>query len=248
MTWFAAGLTAGVLGALLLVWRTAGTEIAPPRTLTVSATPSPTAIPLAEALRTARPGDTIELLGGTYADRITLPDGVSLTARVPGSVMLARPAMAGESWVAIEIAAGDLGGRVAGIRLESSAELPIDIGIKVIGQGRSLELLEFTGPMHTAVEVVAGGSATLTGSHVTVPSTPLLLGSGAQLTANRNTFARQSRASVAAATLGEGAQVGFDRNVFIGFGADIAKGIPQAERQQFLAANVIVNAEPSPAR
>ncbi len=248
MTWFAAGLIAGVLGALLLVWRAAGTEIAPPRTLTVSATSTPTAIPLAEALRTARPGDTIELLGGTYSDRITLPDGVSLTARVPGSVTFVRPAVSGESWVAIEIAAGDLGGRVAGIRLESRAELPIDIGIKVIGQGRSLELLEFSGPMHAALEIGTGVSATLTGSHVMVPSTPLVLGAGAQLAANGNTFARQNRTTVTPATLAEGAQVGFDRNIFIGFGPDVAKGIPQAERQQFLAANVLVNAEPSPAR
>jgi len=42
--------------------------------------------------------------------------------------------------------------------------------------------------------------------------------------------------------------VAFERNVFIGFGPDVAKGIAQGERQQFLDANVIVNAEPSPAR
>ena len=81
-----------------------------------------------------------------------------------------------------------------------------------------------------------------------VPSTPLVLGAGAQLAANGNTFARQNRTTVTPATLAEGAQVGFDRNIFIGFGPDVAKGIPQAERQQFLAANVLVNPEPSPAR
>jgi len=156
--------------------------------------------------------------------------------------------MSGESWTAIEIAGGDLGGRVAGIRLESTAELPIDIGIKIIGQGRSLELLEITGPMHAAVEVAAGVSAALIGSHVTVPATPLVLGAGAQLDATGNIFARQNRAGATPATLADGAQVAFKRNVFIGFGPDVAKSIPQAERQQFLGANVIVNAEPSPAR
>jgi hypothetical protein len=50
------------------------------------------------------------------------------------------------------------------------------------------------------------------------------------------------------ATLADGAQAAFKRNMFIGFGPDVAKSIPQAERQQFLGANVIVNAEPSPAR
>ncbi|MEO7271613.1 MAG: protein phosphatase 2C domain-containing protein [Vicinamibacterales bacterium] len=248
ITWFAAGLIAGVLGALLLVWRTAGTEISPPRTVIVSATPSPTAISLADALRTARAGDTIQLERGTYAERVSVPDGVNLLARVPGSVTFGRPAVSGDSWTAIETAGGDLGGRIAGIRLESTAELPIDVGIKVIGQGWSLELLEITGPMHAAVEVAAGATATLSGSHVAVPATPLVLGIGAQMTATGNTFAHQNRITATPATLADGAQVAFKRNVFIGFGADVAKSVPQAERQQFLGANVIVNAEPSAAR
>ena len=48
--------------------------------------------------------------------------------------------------------------------------------------------------------------------------------------------------------MADGAQVAFQRNVFIGFGADVVKSVGPAERQQFLGANVIVNAEPSPAR
>jgi len=247
-TWFAAGLITGVAAALLVVWRTAGTEIAPPRTITVSASPSEAALVLAEALRTVRPGDTMQLEPGIYAERLTLPDGVSLTARLPGSVTFVRPAVSGDSWTAIETADGDLGGRIAGIRLESTAELPIDIAIKVGGQRRSLELLEISGPMRAAIEVVAGASATLNGSQVAVPATPLVLGAGAQLAATGNTFSRQNRAAATPATMADGAQVAFERNVFIGFGADLIKSIAQAERQQFLGANTIVNTEPSPAR
>jgi hypothetical protein len=249
VTWFAAGLIAGVLGALLVIWRTAGTEIAAPRTLVVTAPDSaaPAGLALETALSTARPGDTIQLEPGRYAARVLLPDGVSLSARVPGSVTFVRPAIDGDSWVAIETAGGELGGRIAGIGIESSPELPIDIGIKVGGQDRSLELLDITGPMRAAIEVIAGASATLSGSQVGVPASLLVLGAGAQLTARGNTFARPLHAA-APAVVGEEAQVVFTRNVFVGFGPDLAKSIPQAERQQFLGANVIVNAEPSPAR
>ena len=248
VTWFGAGLIAGVLGALLLVWRTAGTEVASPRTLSVSASASPTSIALAEALRAVRPGDTLQLEPGIYGDRVTLPDGVSLSARVPGTVTFVRPPVSAEPWVAIETEGGDLGGRISGIRLESTNELPIDTGIKVGGQGRSLELLEITGPMRAAIEVAAGASAALNGSQVTVPSTPLVLGAGAQLAANGNTFARPNRAPATPLAIADGAQVTFTRNLFMGFGPEFAKSIPQAERQQFLGANVIVTAEPSPAR
>ena len=246
--WCTAGVIAGVAAALLIVWRTTGMDIAAPRTIAVSASPSATALLLAEALRTARPGDTLQLEPGTYAERLTLPDGVSLTARLPGSVTFVRPPEAGDSWTAIETADGDLGGRISGIRFESTADLPIDIAIKVGGQGRSLELLEIGGPMRAAIEVTAGATAALHGSHITVPATPLVLGAGAQLAAIGNTFLRQNRAAATPATMADGAQVAFERNVFIGFGPDVAKGIGPAERQQFLDANVIVNAEPSPAR
>ena len=248
ITWFAAGLVAGIAAALLLVWRTAGTEIAPPRAIIVSASSSTTALALADALRTVRPGDTLQLEPGIYAEGLTLPDGVSLTARVPGTVTFVRPAVSTDSWTAIETADGDAGGRIAGIRIESTAELPIDVAVKIAGQGRSLELLEITGPMRAGVELQAGASVALNGSHVAVSATPLVLGAGAQLAATGNTFARQNHAAATPVTIAEGAQIAFKRNVFIGFGGDVAKSIAPAERQQFLGANVIVNAEPSPAR
>jgi hypothetical protein len=173
---------------------------------------------------------------------------VSLSARVPGSVTFLRPAIEGDSWTAIETASGELGGRISGIAIESSAEFPIDVGIKLAGQSRSLELLEISGPMRAAVEVLAGTSATLSGSHVAVPASPLILGAGAQLGARGNAFLRPTHATATPATLADGAQVVFTHNVFVGFGPDLAKSIPQGERQQFLGANVIVNAEPSTAR
>ena len=87
----------------------------------------------------------LRLEPGTYAERVTLDDGVSLAARVPGSVTFVRPPVSGDEWVAIT-GGGDLGGRISGIRIESTSDLPIDVGIRITGQSRSLDLDLDVGP------------------------------------------------------------------------------------------------------
>ncbi len=88
------------------------------------------------------PGDVLRLEPGTYAGagrRST--DGVSLTARVPGSVTFVRPPVSGDDWVAVA-ADGELGGHISGIRIESTAGASRWMsGIRVTGQSRSLELI-----------------------------------------------------------------------------------------------------------
>ena len=108
---------------------------------------------------------------------MTLGDGVSLVARVPGSVTFVRPSLPGDAsnseWIAIT-ASGDLGARISGIRIESTLELPIDVGIRVTGQSGALDLVELSGPMRAGIELAPGASATLNGGRFSVTAAALL--------------------------------------------------------------------------
>jgi hypothetical protein len=164
-------------------------------------------------------------------------------------VTFVRPApsgpLTGTEWTAIT-AAGDLGGRVSGIRIESTIELPIDVGVLVSGQGWALDLVEISGPMRAGLELSPGASAALNGAHFSVSTAALVLGERAQLTAAGNIFLRAGRAPVTPPVkVADTTQVTLRQNVFAGYGADIVKGVSAADRQQILAANVIVTAEPS---
>jgi PPM family protein phosphatase len=248
-TWFAIGAIAGVLGTLfLLVWRTPETEIAGTRIIPAGPNASLTYSSLASAVSTALPGDVLRLEPGVYGDRVTLGNGVSLVARIPGSVSFVRPATptapASGEWTAIT-ANGDLGSRISGIRIESTLELPIDVGIRVAGQGKTLDLVELSGPMRAGLELAPGASARLSGGHFSVPAVAILVGDEGQLEAAGNIILRAGRAPVPPPVrVGDGAQVILRQNVFVGYGIDVVKGVSPSERQQILGANVIVNAEP----
>jgi PPM family protein phosphatase len=249
-TWFAVGAIVGVLGALGLVWwRTLDADIAAARTIAVGPSASLTVSSLATAVHAAQPGDVLRLEPGVYAERVTLNDGVSLVARVPGSVTFVRPTLpaplSSNDWVAVT-AVGDLGGRISGIRIESTIELPIDVGIRVSGQSRAIDLVELSGPMKSAVDLAPGAAATLNGAHFSVTGTALVLGERAQLSADGNIILRSGRAPIAPPVrVGDGAQAVLHQNVFVGYGTDIVKGVSASDRQQILGANVIVTAEPS---
>jgi hypothetical protein len=246
-TWFGLGAVTGVVAALLLVWRAPETEPAGTRVIAVSPTPSAAFLSLGGAAARGRPGDVLRLEPGRYPEQVVLGDGVSLTARVPGTVTFVRAPVTGEDWVAVT-AAGEAGGRVSGISIQSTSDLPIDVGIRVTGQSRAFDLVALSGPMRAGMELTPGSSATLHGAHFTVSAAAVALEDGSQLSAWSNIFVRSAGPLLPPIDLGTGAQVTLRNNVFVGHGADIVKGISLTARQQILAANVIVSAEPSQAR
>jgi serine/threonine protein phosphatase PrpC len=246
LTWFALGAVAGVFGALYLVWRTADPSPIG-KTIVVSPVAAAASTSLAEALRTAVPGDLLRLEPGTYAERVVLPDGVSLVARVAGSVTFVRPVGGADAWVAIS-AGGDGGGRIAGVRIESTPEQPVDVGIRLTGQSRPLELVEMSGPMRAGVDLAPGASASIEGGRFSVSGTAIALADRAQLTAAGNVFLKSGRLAAVPLTIGDATQLSLKHNVFVGFGTDVIKDATPAERQQILTGNVIVSADSSPVR
>ena len=241
-TWFVLGVVLGVAGALLLAWR--ALVVPPPAGRTIVAAPigSVTYASVAAAIASARSGDTIRLEPGTYAERLAVPDGVSLSARVPGAAVFIRPAPSSEEWVAIT-ATGDAGGSITGIRIESTPERPVEVGVRVQGQGRSLELLQLEGPMRAGVDLAADASATLHGSHLSTSGAALVLAERSQLEAVGNVFLRQTRPSTPPVTVADGAQVLLRRNVFAGYGPELLTGLPEADRELVRAANVVVSSD-----
>jgi len=243
-TWFALGAIMGALAALALVWRGPDRTAAVSRTLVVGADTAASFAAIRQAMEAARPGDVVQLEPGIYAERVVVTDGVSLVARVPGSVTLVRaPTSVGE-WIGIT-AEGELGGRISGIRLESTVEQPMDVGMRLSGEGRTIELTEITGPMHAGVELLPGTSATLQGSQFSVVGPAVSVGDGADAVVTGNVFMHSGRTATVPVSVGNGTNTTLKRNLFAGFGTEIVKGLSAADWQQFSAGNVIVTAEPS---
>jgi serine/threonine protein phosphatase PrpC len=245
-TWFTLGALAGVGATLFLAWRMPATKAVGSRILVVGPTGVGVYPRIGDAMLEARAGDTVRVEPGIYPERIVIPDGVHLIARVPESVTLARAAGAEGEWVAIT-AWGELGGRISGTRIESTPELPVDVGIRVSGQGRVLELLEIAGPMRSGLELATGAELTLRGSHFVVQGRAVKAGERSQALLTRNVFLKSGRA-VSPLDVAPQAKATLRGNLFSGFGTDIVAGASPADRQQIAAANVIVSAEPSPLR
>ena len=245
-TWFAVGAVAGVLATLALVWNVAPPETPLPRTLVAGAA-TPGAFPqIAAALGAARAGDIVRLEPGVYEERIVVPEGVDLVARVPGTVTIRRPAGSTGSWVAVTVE-GMQGGRVAGLRIESTPQAPVDVAIRVTGQGRTIEMVDVIGPVQSALELRASGSVMLHGSVLEVPAVAVRLDEGAQATLTNNIVSRMGRASVPPISLSGSARLVLSRNVLAGFGPVLVDG-PGAAGQDDTSGNFVLVPPPKGAR
>ena len=246
-TWFVAGVIAGVLGALLLIWQMPGTIALGTRTVVVGGTGAGAFARISDALLTARPGDTVRVEPGVYPERLIVPDGVHLIARVPGTVTLSRAAATTGEWVAITTL-GDLTARISGFRIESSEELPVNIGIRVLGQSRTIDLVHLAGPMRTGLELTRDGDVSLLGCRFAVAGQALAIQERAQASVTNNVFLQVPRGAGAAVAIAPTGRATLDGNVFAGFGPEFVKGISAQDRQQIAAANVIVSTEPARVR
>jgi serine/threonine protein phosphatase PrpC len=259
-TWFALGAVGGVLAVLAVLWRTGAATTIPPRVLVVGGTEVGAFARIADAMSSARAGDTVRLEPGVYRERVMMADGVDLAARVPGTVTIGRPLDASGEVVGLT-ALGNQGGRISGVRIESTPELPMDVGLRIADAGWTLELMEVSGPMRPGIEVLPESTVTITGSLLSVQGPAIVLGDRSQATllnnvllrvqggsAPRETAAARNAAVEAPIAMSGSAQATMKRNVIAGYGADIIKGVSPAVRQQILAGNFILATAPASAR
>jgi hypothetical protein len=155
---------------------------------------------------------------------------------------------------------GSASARISGIRIESTAELPMDVGLRVANQGHTLELMEVSGPMHAAVELLPDSTVTIQRSLLTVGGTAVTLGDRSHVTLDNNVVLRTAASPArgaaaarpaaveAAIDMAPSARATLNRNLFAGYGAEVVKGVPPGVRQQILAGNFVVASPPSLAR
>jgi hypothetical protein len=133
----------------------------------------------------------------------------------------------------------------------------MEVGVRVGDQGRTLELMDVSGPMHAGIELLPESAVTLRGSLLTVLGTAITLGDRSQATLVNNavlhfpaTATARNAAVEAPISMTATAQATLTRNVFAGYGPEIVKGAAPAARQQMLAGNFVVGAqsagEPAP--
>ena len=240
--WFAAGTVVGIVAALALMWRLGLAKVDSARTLVVGGTETGAFSHISDAARAAQPGDTIRIEPGIYHERIDVPDGVDLIARIPGTVTLVRPEGVASEVVAIS-AIGDSSARIRGIRVESSPDLPLDVGIRIAGQGRSVELVEIAGPMHAGVDVLPAATVSVEGSHFEVTGSAMTVADGAHAIVSACVFLKRGPTADAPIWVMHAAEIALKRNVFAGYGPDIVKGLPAETMRQLRTSNAVVGAE-----
>jgi serine/threonine protein phosphatase PrpC len=239
--WFAAGALTGIAAALALMWRLGVGKVEGGRTLVVGGTAPAAFSRISDAAAAAQPGDVIRIEPGIYHERIDVPDGVDLIARVAGTVTVVRPDEPGDA--AAITAIGDSSARIQGIRIESTPERPFEVGLRIGGQGRTVELLEIAGPMHAGLDLLPAGGVDVRGCRFEVAGPALTVAEGARAAVTGCVFVKRGPATDHAISVMSAGEIVMKRNVFAGYGADVVKGLSAEALRQVRANNSVFGAE-----
>lgn len=209
-----------------------------------------------EALQRARPGDVVEVNGGTYIVPLTVPPGVHLVARKPREAIL-RPAQDAASHTPALTVGG--ASRIAGFKVEATG-----LATGVLAQEGEVELidLEVTGADNAAVMFAAGSRAALRSSYLhDNPGAGIIVEGQAMPRLLHDVVAANGKARGAGATrqadgsaghptpavvLQPGASAVFFGNIVAGNADDQVAGLAPERRADLLRDNVI--GVPAPAR
>ena len=244
-TWFACGVTVGVLAALVLAWRLGG-SVDRSRTLSVGGTGALAFARIADAMAVARPGDVVQLEPGLYKEQVVVSDGVDLVARLAGASILERDAGAAGEWTPV-IAAGRSGGRIYGIRIRSTPEAPVEVAVRISGEGHQIELLDIEGPMRTGIELSESTATAIRACLIHISGgAAVSLDERSEATVLNNAFIRTSGPVVPAVFIKELKGTVIKRNVIAGYGAEIIRGIPRADQSELLSSgNFVMSSAPA---
>jgi len=116
---------------------------------------------LAAALAAAQPGQTIEVAPGTYEGPIELKSGVSLVSQPPRGAVLHLPQGTAEPAITAE---GVRDARLAGFKIEGTADTPLEIGLRLAGSVIKVEDLEISGAATAGIEIAGADRSEILGS------------------------------------------------------------------------------------
>lgn len=233
-TWLALGVAIGIVAALASFASFLRIDSDLGRTLVVGGDSAFTRI--ADATTVARSGDVIQLQPGSYMEQVVLPGGVELRASVEGKAILTAPA-GSRPWVAIT-AGGNEGGRIHGLRVESSTSAPITTGVKVASGEWWIDAMEFEGAMTTGIDVSREATAVIRAAWFRGLDGPAIaLAGGREVTIANSVFIREAGVKHAAVSMDEGSNVVFTSNVFSGYSGDVLAGVGADAARRFLTGN-----------
>ena len=158
--WFLYGLVLAAAAA----WLSRSLWVPPPvvlkpRVLAVGAGASYSTI--GDAVAAARPGDTIDVLVGDYAEQVHLRPGITIRSHVPREAVLrAAPPSNGPAVLAVGIA----NARISGFQIISDTHAPLAPAVLLENSGVELDDLDISG---AAVGIeIHGGSPHLVGNSI----------------------------------------------------------------------------------
>jgi parallel beta-helix repeat protein len=136
-----------------------------------------------EALEKARPGDTVEVSSGEYAEQVRLKSGVTVKSRRPDVPLLRAAPVESGPGIAI-VAEGVKGARVSGFRILADEKAPLAAGVMIGDSDLELQDTEIVGA-NTGIEIRGNSTPVLRansiqdcrdrGIHISGSSAPSLL-------------------------------------------------------------------------
>jgi hypothetical protein len=172
---------------------------------------------ISAALRSARPGDVVQVGPGVYAEALVLPDGVDLVAKESGTAVLVAPP-ARPDWVGLTIQ-GRQGNRVSGLRLRGQPHAPMLAGVRLTGDNLVLEDVAIEGTITVGIDVERGGAIIIRGCRFSdVTGVPLRIGGNTQPVIRQSLFVRSAgTGQPAAIEIAPGAMPELVDNLLVGY-------------------------------
>jgi serine/threonine protein phosphatase PrpC len=106
---------------------------------------------IAEALGQASPGDTVEVMPGTYREALQLRSGVALVSRVPRGATILPPPGSGVPAISAQSV---VDASVEGFRIAGDAQTPLQVGIRLADSEVGIDGIEITGAQTAAINMV----------------------------------------------------------------------------------------------
>lgn len=204
---------------------------------------------IAEAAAAAKPRDTLLLEPGEYAEAVVLPDGVSLTARQPGTALLvARPGQAG--WTSL-VASGHLGQRISGIRIVGRPAAPVAVALALTGHDIEVADVTIEGTVAVGFDVQNDGDVEIFGSRVlTIDGVPVKIGGRARPVIRQTQFVHDPDVATPAIEIPADALPELTGNLFAGYPAGVRGSAdePALRARNFFTSRPAPASRPGPAR
>jgi hypothetical protein len=201
-----------------------------------------------EALRLARPGDTIDVGPGEYSSPVVIEGAVRLISRKPHEAII-RPPVAAAAWTAITVRPG-ASGQLSGFSIRGGPEGRLGVGLSVGNASLDLDDLEISGAREAAVVLLPGSRATIRGSHIhDNPGAGVVVEADALPRLHHNVVTRNGTSTTAPRAgleIKEGGSPQLFGNIIVGNGANEITGLPPVARTEWQRDNII--GHPAPAR